>query len=95
MKNINGLYLIIVSLSQVSVFQINKFLFIWSFLFSTLGNWYNVFEKWSAAVSTIRFNNDSQIYKTFGYTLKNRKVNVLLTTYDHLIKDKALLSKMK
>ncbi|CAF3394516.1 unnamed protein product [Rotaria sp. Silwood1] len=62
---------------------------------STLANWVNEFEKWSPAVSTIIFKGNPQIRKTLGYTLRNGKFNVLLTTYEYIIKDKALLSKIK
>ncbi|CAF0773868.1 unnamed protein product [Rotaria sordida] len=62
---------------------------------STLANWVNEFEKWSPSVSTIIFKGHPQIRKTLGYTLKNGKFNVLLTTYEYIIKDKALLSKIK
>ena len=33
--------------------------------------------------------------KNLGYTLKNGKFNVLLTTYEYIIKDKALLAKIR
>lgn len=33
--------------------------------------------------------------KNLGYTLKNGKFNVLLTTYEYIIRDKALLAKIK
>ncbi len=64
-------------------------------LFSTLANWVNEFEKWSPAVSIIIFKGSPQVRKTLGYTLRNGKFNVLLTTYEYVIKDKALLAKIK
>ena len=62
---------------------------------STLANWVNEFEKWSPAISTIVFKGNPQIRKTLGYTLRNGKFNVLLTTYEYIIKDKGLLAKIK
>ncbi|CAF0781322.1 unnamed protein product [Adineta ricciae] len=62
---------------------------------STLPNWVNEFEKWSPAVSTIIFKGNPQVRKSLGYTLRNGKFNVLLTTYEYIIKDKALLAKIK
>ena len=67
---------------------------IW-FFFRTLPNWVNEFEKWSPAVSTIIFKGNPQVRKSLGYTLRNGKFNVLLTTYEYIIKDKALLAKIK
>jgi SNF2 family DNA or RNA helicase len=65
------------------------------FFFRTLANWVNEFRKWSPSVSTIIFKGNPQIRKTLGYTLKNGKFNVLLTTYEYIIRDKALLAKIK
>ena len=62
---------------------------------STLANWVNEFNKWAPAVSTIVFKGNPQVRKTLGFTLKNGKFNVLLTTYEYIIKDKALLAKIK
>jgi SWI/SNF-related matrix-associated actin-dependent regulator of chromatin subfamily A protein 2/4 len=62
---------------------------------STLANWVNEFNKWSPSVSTIIFKGNPQVRKNLGYTLRNGKFNVLLTTYEYIIKDKALLAKVK
>ncbi|CAF1072530.1 unnamed protein product [Adineta steineri] len=62
---------------------------------STLANWVNEFNKWSPGVSKIIFKGNPQIRKTLGQTLRTGKFNVLLTTYEYVIKDKALLAKIK
>ena len=62
---------------------------------STLANWVNEFGKWAPAVSTIIFKGNPQIRKNLGHTLRNGKFNVLLTTYEYVIRDKALLAKIK
>jgi SWI/SNF-related matrix-associated actin-dependent regulator of chromatin subfamily A protein 2/4 len=62
---------------------------------STLANWVNEFAKWSPSVSTIIFKGNPQIRKNLGQTLRTGKFNVLLTTYEYIIKDKALLAKIK
>ncbi len=60
-----------------------------------MANWVNEFAKWSPAVSTIIFKGNPQIRKTLGHSLRNGKFNVLLTTYEYVIRDKALLAKIK
>ncbi|CAF3864024.1 unnamed protein product [Rotaria magnacalcarata] len=62
---------------------------------STLANWVNEFSKWSPAVSIIIFKGNPQVRKSLGQTLRSGKFNVLLTTYEYIIKDKALLAKIK
>ncbi|CAF1187630.1 unnamed protein product [Rotaria sordida] len=62
---------------------------------STLANWVNEFNKWSPSVSTIIFKGNPQVRKSLGQTLRSGKFNVLLTTYEYVIKDKALLSKIR
>jgi SWI/SNF-related matrix-associated actin-dependent regulator of chromatin subfamily A member 2/4 len=62
---------------------------------STLANWVNEFSKWAPAVCAIIFKGNPQTRKNLGQTLKTGKFNVLLTTYEYIIKDKALLAKIK
>ena len=62
---------------------------------STLANWVNEFTKWAPAVCIIIFKGNPQTRKNLGYTLRNGKFNVLLTTYEYVIRDKALLAKIK
>lgn len=62
---------------------------------STLANWVNEFGKWAPDVAAITFKGNPQIRKTLGQTLKSGRFNVLLTTYEYIIKDKALLAKIK
>jgi SWI/SNF-related matrix-associated actin-dependent regulator of chromatin subfamily A protein 2/4 len=62
---------------------------------STLANWVNEFRKWSPGVSIIVFKGNPQIRKNLGHTLRNGKFNVLLTTYEYVIRDKAILAKIK
>jgi SWI/SNF-related matrix-associated actin-dependent regulator of chromatin subfamily A protein 2/4 len=62
---------------------------------STLANWVNEFNKWSPSVSTLIFKGNPQTRKNLGQVLRNGKFNVLLTTYEYVIRDKALLAKIK
>ncbi|CAF0747001.1 unnamed protein product [Didymodactylos carnosus] len=62
---------------------------------STLANWVNEFTKWAPAVVNIIFKGNPAIRKALGQSLKTGKFNVLLTTYEYIIKDKAMLSKIK
>ncbi|KAL4236408.1 Transcription activator BRG1 [Mactra antiquata] len=62
---------------------------------STLSNWMLEFEKWSPSVLKIQYKGSPQARKQLGAQLKGGKFNVLLTTYEYVIKDKAVLSKIR
>ncbi|CAF0803284.1 unnamed protein product [Didymodactylos carnosus] len=62
---------------------------------STLANWVNEFTKWAPAVVNVIFKGNPAVRKALGQSLKTGKFNVLLTTYEYIIKDKAMLSKLK
>ena len=50
--------------------------------------------KWSPSpFQQLSLKAHPQVRKTLGQTLRNGKFNVLLTTYEYVIRDKALISK--
>lgn len=64
------------------------------YIFRTLSNWMLEFEKWSPSVLKVQYKGSPQARKQLGAQLKGGKFNVLLTTYEYVIKDKAVLSKV-
>ncbi|XP_064626963.1 probable global transcription activator SNF2L2 isoform X2 [Lineus longissimus] len=62
---------------------------------STLSNWMLEFDKWAPSVVKIPYKGSPQLRRTLMFQLKGGKFNVLLTTYEYVIKDKAVLSKLR
>ncbi|CAL1540648.1 unnamed protein product [Lymnaea stagnalis] len=62
---------------------------------STLSNWMLEFDKWAPSVVKIPYKGSPNIRRTLAPQLKSSKFNVLLTTYEYIIKDKATLSKIR
>ena len=63
--------------------------------FSTLSNWMLEFDKWAPSVIKVPYKGSPNARRTLGGLLRNGKFNVLLTTYEYVIKDKAVLSKVR
>lgn len=61
---------------------------------STLSNWMLEFDKWAPAVIKIPYKGSPNLRRTLQPLLKSGKFNVLLTTYEYIIKDKSVLSKV-
>lgn len=63
---------------------------------STLSNWVNEFKKWAPDVLLVQYKGSpeerKQIYKE---EMESGQYNVLLTTYDFVMKDKAILRRFK
>lgn len=53
------------------------------------------FEKWAPSVLKVQYKGSPIIRKQLGSQLKGGKFNVLLTTYEYVIKDKGVLSKVR
>lgn len=64
------------------------------FFFRTLSNWVLEFEKWAPSVVKIAYKGSPTTRRLLVPQLKAAKFNVLLTTYEYIIKDKAALSKV-
>ena len=62
---------------------------------STLPNWNNEFDKWAPSLKKISYKGSPAFRKELAQRVKARDFNVLLTTYEYIIKDKYLLSKIK
>ncbi|KAJ6191765.1 SNF2 family N-terminal domain-containing protein [Bipolaris maydis] len=62
---------------------------------STLTNWTNEFEKWAPSVSKIVYKGPPNARKQYQQQIRWGQFQVLLTTYEFIIKDRPILSKIK
>ncbi|KAF2750297.1 hypothetical protein M011DRAFT_484143 [Sporormia fimetaria CBS 119925] len=62
---------------------------------STLTNWTNEFEKWAPSVQKIVYKGPPNQRREFQQQIRWGQFQVLLTTYEFIIKDRAILSKIK
>ena len=62
---------------------------------STLSNWNLEFEKWAPGLNMISYKGPPPVRKELAKRVKARDFNVLLTTYEYVIRDKHILSKIK
>ncbi|TKR73837.1 hypothetical protein L596_021096 [Steinernema carpocapsae] len=57
---------------------------------STISNWYLELEKWAPHVVTIVYKGDKEARKRMENAIRKDHFNVLLTTYDYVLKEKAV-----
>jgi ATP-dependent helicase STH1/SNF2 len=62
---------------------------------STISNWSLEFDKWAPSVAKIVFKGSPNERKRASYEIRQGNFNVLLTTYEYIIKERPLLSKIK
>lgn len=62
---------------------------------STLSNWVNEFARWAPSVINIVYKGDPVQRRNLSTLLKTGKFNVLSTTYEYVIRDKACLAKIR
>lgn len=62
---------------------------------STLTNWNSEFEKWAPSVRRIVYKGAPAIRKSAQGQIRQGQFQVLLTTYEYIIKDRPVLSKIK
>ncbi|KAI0883436.1 chromatin remodeling complex SWI/SNF, component SWI2 and related ATPase [Annulohypoxylon maeteangense] len=62
---------------------------------STLTNWNLEFEKWAPSVSRVVYKGPPNARKQQQEKIRQGKFQVLLTTYEYIIKDRPVLSKIK
>jgi ATP-dependent helicase STH1/SNF2 len=62
---------------------------------STLTNWTIEFEKWAPSVTKIVYNGNPNARKSQQQQIRYGAFQVLLTTYEYIIKDRPVLSKIK
>lgn len=60
---------------------------------STLSNWVYEFDKWAPTVVKVSYKGSPAARRAFVPQLRSGKFNVLLTTYEYIIKDKQVLAK--
>ncbi|KAI0296669.1 SNF2 family N-terminal domain-containing protein [Russula brevipes] len=62
---------------------------------STMTNWSGEFAKWAPAVKTISYKGNPMQRRALQSELRVNQFQVLLTTYEYIIKDRPILSKMR
>lgn len=62
---------------------------------STLTNWNMEFEKWAPSVARVVYKGPPNARKQQQEKIRQGKFQVLLTTYEYIIKDRPILSKIK
>lgn len=62
---------------------------------STLTNWNLEFDKWAPSVTKVVYKGPPNVRKQHQQTIRYGQFQVLLTTYEYIIKDRPLLSKIK
>ncbi|XP_047102247.1 ATP-dependent helicase brm isoform X2 [Schistocerca piceifrons] len=61
---------------------------------STLSNWVLEFEKWAPSVIVVAYKGSPAMRRQIQSQMRSTKFNVLLTTYEYVIKDKGMLAKL-
>ncbi|VDO81059.1 unnamed protein product [Schistosoma margrebowiei] len=61
---------------------------------SVMSNWAMEFDRWGPSVKKILYKGSPQARRLLQTQIKASKINVLLTTYEYIIKDKSALSKL-
>jgi ATP-dependent helicase STH1/SNF2 len=62
---------------------------------STLPNWTLEFEKWAPSVKVVVYKGSPNIRKQLQFQIRQAQFEVLLTTYEYIIKDRPILCKIK
>merc|ERR1712223_265171 len=62
---------------------------------STLSNWMMEFEKWAPSVVALSYKGSPQYRRNVQGQIRAGRFNALVTTYEYVIKDKAILSKIR
>ena len=62
---------------------------------STLSNWVLEFQKWAPSISIIGYKGSPNTRRLLANAIRGSRFNVLITTYEYIIKDKPVLSKVK
>jgi len=62
---------------------------------STLSNWVLEFAKWAPSITTVSYKGSPAARRAVQGQIKSGKFNVLITTYEYIIREKAILSKLR
>ncbi|KAH8035720.1 hypothetical protein HPB51_008087 [Rhipicephalus microplus] len=61
----------------------------------TLSNWMLEFDRWAPSVVKVAYKGSPNLRRQLSQQLRSSKFNVLITTYEYVIKDKAVLAKIR
>ena len=61
---------------------------------STLSNWMLEVEKWGPSIQCVAYKGSPIVRRLVQSQMRAAKFNTLVTTYEYIIKDKAVLSKV-
>merc|ERR1719245_2937692 len=61
----------------------------------TLSNWTLEAQKWAPSMTTVAYKGSPQLRRSIQVQMRANKFNTLVTTYEYIIKDKAVLSKFR
>ena len=61
---------------------------------TTISNWDIEFENWAPDLKKMIYKGSPSVRHDLAMRLKNEKFNVVLTTYDYIMRDKAILNKI-
>ena len=64
-------------------------------IISTLTNWSLEFDKWAPSVKTVLYKGPPTARKVLQQDIRQGDFQVLLTTFEYIIKDRPLLSKIR
>ena len=64
------------------------------FISSTLSNWQLEFDRWAPSVIKVSYKGSPNARRSMAHMLKQNRFNVCLTTYEYVIRDKAILAKV-
>jgi len=59
---------------------------------STLSNWASEFQRWAPSVIVIQYKGLPHIRKILAQNMRNNQFNVVLTTYEYIMRDRSTLS---
>merc|ERR1719323_1840916 len=62
---------------------------------STLSNWMMEFQKWAPSVTAVSFKGSPAARRAVQGVIRSGRFNVLVTTYEYIIREKGLLSKLR
>lgn len=62
---------------------------------STLSNWVLEFDRWAPSVVKIAYKGSPAVRRSLSFQIRQLRFNVLLTTYEYVMKDKAQLAKVR
>ncbi|CAF2217431.1 unnamed protein product [Rotaria magnacalcarata] len=61
---------------------------------STLSNWASEFQRWAPDVGVIQYKGLPHVRKMLAQSIRTNRFNVLLTTYEYIMRDRSILSKV-